>query len=116
MKKKFICFLISETPFSIETLVETITSVPIDDLKNIARLLEEEYGITVCQKEKAEKDLQKLFEQVVLNQSHGQTIVFKDVPTFPIPPELISKQKNKHCFAPPNKGKINSKPKGKFRK
>ena len=116
MKKKFICFLISGTPFSIETLVETITSMPIDDLKDIARLLEEEYGITICQKEQTEQDLQKIFEEIALKKSRKQTVVFKNVPAFPIPPELLRKQKNKPCFAPPNKGKINSKPKGKFRK
>lgn len=116
MNKRFICFLISGTPISIETLAEELVQSSAEDLKNIAQLLEQGYGISVCKKEVATQDLQKLFEEAALRRSQAQAIVFKNVPNFPIPPELLRKPKNKPCFAPPNKGKLNSKPKGKFKK
>lgn len=114
MKKIYI--LISGTPISIQTLAEEIIDLPIEVLKDIALLLEQEYGITICKKEPDKKNLQELFEAIAAKGSQAQTIVLKNVPVFPIPPNLLLNNKQKQIFPPPKMGKINSKPKGKYRK
>ncbi len=114
MKKIYI--LISGTPISIQTLAEEIIDFSVEELKNIALLLEQEYGITICKKEPDKKNLQELFKAIAAKDSQAQTLVLKNVPVVPIPPNLLLNNKQKQIFPPPKMGKINSKPKGKYRK
>ena len=114
MNKKFICFLISGTPISIQTLAEEIVELSSEELQTIAQLLEKEYGITVCKKELEKEPLQKLFEDIAAKKD--QAIVFKNKPNFPIPTDIFLKDRKRTFFPPPKMGKICSKPKGKYRK
>lgn len=114
MNKKFICFLISGTPISIQTLAEELVQCTTEELKSIAQLLENEYGITMCKAER--QDLKTLFEEFAKKQAETNTLVFQNKPNFPIPDDLFKRQRGKQFFPPPKMGKISSKPKGKFRK
>ena len=116
MSRKFIYILISGTGISRKTLAENLTDLSIDELKEIALLLEKEYGITLHQKEEEqEPTLEQLFELIAKQDKTPKKLVFEKKPDFPIPKEIFL-TKNKKFFVPQKIGKINSKPKGKYRK
>ena len=101
MNKKYLCFLISGTPITIQTLAEELVQCSVEEIQNIALLLEKEYGITICKKEPDQEPLQKMFKEIVSKQD--QLMVLKN-------------RKRKTKFQPPKMGKICSKPKGKKHK
>ena len=116
MNKKFICFLITGTPITIQTLAEELVDCSVEELKEIAQLLKAEYGITVCKKEHDKETLQKLFEVIDAKRIQAKTNIFENKPNFPIPTDIFLKYRKRTFFPPPKMGKICSKPKGKYRK
>ena len=126
MNKKIICIIIAGIGKQ-KTYVGKLSDLELQELKEVATLLENEYGITFLEDERDE--IQRLFDKInipkapitckVLENKPNFPILdelFENKPNFPIPDELFKRQAGKQTFPPPKKGKICSKPKGNFRK
>ncbi len=111
MNKRILCVLLSGTA-SFQK-IDNFDDAFDEDLKEIARLLEEEYGITCLQAEKPDPTM--LLQELQKKDLEAKALVFKGKPTFPIPDEIFLKDKKKSAFPPPKMGKLNSKPKGRKR-
>ncbi len=113
MNKKIICIIIAGIGKQ-KTYVGKLSDLELQKLKEVATLLENEYGITFLEDERDE--IQRLFDKINIPKAPITCKVLENKPNFPIPDELFKRQAGKQTFPPPKKGKVCSKPKGNFRK
>jgi hypothetical protein len=113
MNKKIICIIIAGLGKQ-KTYAEKLSDLELQELKEIATLLKNEYGITLREEER--DDIQNLFDEINATKALITYKVLENRPNFPIPDDLFKRQRGKQFFPPPKMGKISSKPKGKFRK